>query len=503
MKGMIVVIFGLVALFVAFCIAIVACSSEASPQPISQMDAYRLPAAAYRSPSIDQQILDADVIVIASLVSATADVQTIPSKPGVAPTYRPMQTLSFRANEYLKGTGPAEFTVEVLDDSLGIHTHGDLYEGYLTEAEARTAAEELVSQRNTTWDNRPAIIFLEGPLTSASPSAQSGQVYGFTLSNQGAQTNFEYSVDTLSRTWLPAKNAVSSEASVASTTEYITDGTTNPPPVTTISALKTRIGDIDVLLNAGDGSEDYNRCVYDSLVSERYFRDTIPVTIEYNIASGMPSESAISQAMEVYDPKYNLFFVSGTNADYFAIVVRDSDSDASNGYYFDYVTTRPLPKGEYSVNFHERMYYDAICDFNPMKYNYIGSTITVTALEGTLHEAFFDPVESVEDEVSPASFSVGGTDTEITGLDWADGNVTLSLDPVVSLDGYTLDFIELDGMASLNLRGSDVVERSRAGDGSGTLKWAVADEPWEDGDKLMLRIREDGAAAPPAPGTGE
>ena len=64
MKGMVVVIFGLVALFVAFCIAIVACSSEAPPQPISQMDAYRLPAAAYESPSIDQQILDADVIVI-------------------------------------------------------------------------------------------------------------------------------------------------------------------------------------------------------------------------------------------------------------------------------------------------------------------------------------------------------------------------------------------------------------------------------------------------------
>ena len=354
----------------AFCIAILGCSAGSPPQPIPQMDAYRLPAAAYRSPSIDQQILDADAIVVASLVSVTAGVQTIPGKPGVASTYRPMQTLSFRATEYLKGTGPTEFMVEVLDSSRGIHTHGDLYEGYLTEAEARTAAEELVSQRNTTWDNRPAVIFLEGPITSASPSVQSGQVYGFTLSNQGVQTDFEYSVDTLSRTWLPAKEAISSESSTASGTEYITDGAKNPPSVTTISALKTRIGEIDALLKAGDGSEDYNRCVYDSLVVERYFRDITPVTIEYSIASGMPSESAISQATEVSDPKYNQFFVSGTNADYFAVVVRDSDSDASNGYYFDYVTTRPLPIGEYSVNFHERMYYDVICNFNPTKYNY-------------------------------------------------------------------------------------------------------------------------------------
>ena len=79
-----------------------------------------------------------------------------------------------------------------------------------------------------------------------------------------------------------------------------------------------------------------------------------------------------------------------------------------------------------------------------------------------MHEAFFDPVESGEDEVSPAAFSVGGTATEITGLEWTDGKVVLSLDPVVSLDGYTLDFIELDGTASLNLRGLDVVERSRS-----------------------------------------
>ena len=160
--------------------------------------------------------------------------------------------------------------MEVLDGSRGIHTHGDLYEGYLTEGEARAAAEELISQRNTTWDNRPAIIFLEGPLTSASPSAQSGEVYGFTLSNQGAQTNFEYSVDTLSRTWLPAKESISAESSVASGTEYITDGAKSPPTVVSLSALKTRIGEIGTLLNAGDGSQAYMDCVYGSLVHERY-----------------------------------------------------------------------------------------------------------------------------------------------------------------------------------------------------------------------------------------
>ena len=185
---------------------------------------------------------------------------------------------------------------------------------------------------------------------------------------------------------------------------------------------------------------------------------------------------------------------------FFDAAIVDNDEVASNGYRRTVTTTRPLPKGVYEFNNHVRAYVYTHCDFYPENNKSI-HVVNISAPAGTLHEAFFDPVEGGEDEVSPGSFSVGGTDTEITGLEWADGKVALSLDTYVSLDGYTLDFIELDGTASLNLRGLHVVERSRAGDGSGALKWAVADEPWEDGDKLMLRIREDGAA-PPTPGTG-
>ena len=112
-----------------------------------------------------------------------------------------------------------------------------------------------------------------------------------------------------------------------------------------------------------------------------------------------------------------------------------------------------------------------------------------------MHEAFFDPVESGQDEVSPAAFSVGGTATEITGLEWTDGKVTLSLDPYVSLDGYTLDFIELDGTASLILPASNADSNPDAG----TLAWPVPDQPWQPGDKLMLRIRQNSTPPPPTP----
>ena len=121
--------------------------------------------------------------------------------------------------------------------------------------------------------------------------------------------------------------------------------------------------------------------------------------------------------------------------------------------------------------------------------------VTATAPVGTLHEAFFDPVESGEDEVSPASFTVRGTDTEITGLDWADGNATLTLNPHVSLSGYTLDFIALDGSIPLSLPADNAVSNPDAA----TLAWPVPHQPWRPGDKLMLRIRQDSAPPPPTP----
>ncbi len=475
--------------------------------------------SAFVSPSIDQQILDSDIIVVASFVTASPGVQTIPGDSGVAPTYRPAQILSFQANQYLKGTGPNEFRVEVLDDSYGVDVNGNLYRGYLTEAEAMEAATELIAQRNTSYDNRPGVLFLKGVISSETPSGSKTETvassFAFVLSNQGAQSNFAYSIDTLSRTWLPAKEMISADVSGASTTEYVTDGLESPPPVISLSTLRTRIGEIDAMLSEGEDIEGYADCVYRMLTEERHYRASpfLELTkIKLTVDSGVAAESVsfvkemgdLFHDAQTYSEAYIEFWHSGTDAVHFNTVIVDNDKDPSNGYAFIYTTARPLPMNTYDVNFHQWHSHEAICASRPTgptdDKGYWNFNITVTAPAGTLHEAFFDPVDGGEDEVSPASFSVGGTDTEIMGLEWADGKVALSLDPVVSLDGYTLDFIEVDGTASLNLRASDAVEQSRSKDGSGTLKWSVANEPWEDGDKLMLRIREDGAAAPPSPG---
>ena len=93
------------------------------PTPTPQILSHSIERTWLVSPSLEEQIFTSKVIVRASLLSATAGTETVPSDPGVAPTYRALQVLRFRAHEYLNGTGPEETVVVVRSDH-----------SYLTEA---------------------------------------------------------------------------------------------------------------------------------------------------------------------------------------------------------------------------------------------------------------------------------------------------------------------------------------------------------------------------------
>ena len=488
------------------------------PQPLPETSGHLSPEP-YPF-SLEQQIMLSDVIVLASFLSVAPGTETMSAAEGEEPTYRPVLTMNFRAMEYLKGTGPNEFYVELQSEGYeSYQIDGQYYRGYLTQAAALQEAIKLTTARDTKYDDRPGILFLHGPVipvVSPTDGGKSGSVatpvsgglsssvttYGLMLHHRNG--SFDYSVDTTSRAWLPAKNTFSGDASTGNN-EFITDGTKEPPPVVSLSDVRTRIAEIDAMLKEGKGVEGWESCIYWKLNRKYMLSQTgedewDPLKYQRTLDSGV-SEAVLMKPEKVGMAGYFQLWTKGPDGPLFKGVVIDNDTDPQNGYFYGYVASRPLPAGNYTVHTYLQHYIDVPCNYKPEDRYFIHEA-TVTAPAGTLHEAFFDPVESGQDEVSPAAFNVGGTATEITRLDWTDGKVVLSLDPIVSLDGYTLDFIELDGTASLNLRGSDVEERSRAGDGSETLKWAVADEPWEDGDKLMLRIREDGAAAPPTPEPG-
>ena len=71
------------------------------------------------------------------------------------------------------------------------------------------------------------------------------------------------------------------------------------------------------------------------------------------------------------------------------------------------------------------------------------------------------------------------------------GSVVLSLIEYGSLSGHILDFIEVDGSIDTSLDIADATVNQTAA----TWTWSVDSQPWEDGDLLMLRIRETDTAS--------
>ena len=121
-------------------------------------------------------------------------------------------------------------------------------------------------------------------------------------------------------------------------------------------------------------------------------------------------------------------------------------------------------------------------------------TITVTAPAGTVHEAFFDPVDvggavGADDgngALMPASFTgVDGSAAVLRSIAYEAGEVTMTVSPVTAVAGQVVEFIGMDGTVGLSL---DAASASVDAAG-GTLRWGVASAPWEAGDRVMVRVR--------------
>ena len=456
----------------------------------------------YVAPSLEEQIFESDVIVRASLLSATAGTETVPSGEGVSPTYRAVQRLSFTIHEYLKGTGPSEAEIEIV--VRGKRT-------YLTRTQASSVAQAAVSRRNTTWDGWQGILFLETlnppfqPAGGASGAEQgaTASAYAFAQYNYGGETEWHYSIDTLSRVWLPASGdsrGPTGQSSDNANQEFIIDGSVTPPPVVSLTGLRGEITEFEAEMEAGEGITGFKECVSRRILRERHRRAVpwTPIQSQSSLDSGLTSGTEINRRNFPYvSPKYDKFWLTGPDMDLFESMNDDSDSDPNNGYDQTINTARPLPEGVYEFQVHRQRYNLFPCNFLPTD-AYIEWTVTVTAPSGTLHEAFFDPgaagaavgFSAGGGSLAPAGFSVRGAATSISGLQWQNGSAVLTLAPYAPLTGYDIDFIAPDGSATLTLSAA----AASANIASGTLTWSVADQPWHDGDQLMLRIREHSAS---------
>ena len=406
-----------------------------------------------------------------------------------------MQELRFTAHEYLKGSGPTTLLVVV----RGIHT-------YLTAAEAQADADFAVARRVTVWDNRQGVLFLQTPAepyTAAAASASASSLQ-FTRSNFHREQEWDYSVDTLSRAWLPARDAGGAEGSTGtSDSAFITDGAASPPPVVSLTDLRTKIATMAAELQAGEGIEGYAECLQGKILRERYNRadPLTPLQLVATLASGASAGTEVHKRKNEYrDPRYNRYWLSGPDKDRFQARIIDDDDQAVTGYDHALVTARPLPAGAYQVRYNSQHHRRFPCNYVPDD-AYTGFTVTVTAPPDTVHEAFFDPVaigaavgaDGRHGVLDPTAFTVASTAATIRRLDWAGGSVRLDLSAPVVLAGHELEFIRPDGSVGLRL---DLGQATATGlaDGGRRLTWAPCPQPWRAGDTLMLRLRSSGAS---------
>ena len=501
-------------------------SRVSQPSPVPAISGLPLPTAtpllhllppppdAFAPTTLEELIYFSPVIIRASLIpgSDTYGSESVPSSPGVAPTYKATHRFRFRVIEYLKGTGASDIVVtERSSDS------------YITEAEAlRTAEDALEEEGNKELDqgSAEAVLFLEEDNVSGVTGA-SGQQTAFTF-KEWIWGDLQYRINTLNKAWLPSQESSGvGGQSGDSDRYYLTDsiarsvgaaGSSGLSPRISLANLRSKIAAAEADLLAGRKIEGYEDCIRLKFDVERYLRGTALVGHQQTFIARASIESGFAwwtevnrttyEDYEVIGKEYARIWLEGTDKDFFFAEIDDDDKDYSNGYDELVATARPLPAGMYQVEIHGQFPDYVPCNYVPDTYDPL--IVTVTAPAGTAHEAFFDPVtigsavgaDGTNGALKPTAFTANGTATALQSLKWESGTVMLTLNPNASLSGLALDFIALNGSVSLTLLASDAKVDSAAG----TLRWSMATQPWREGDKLMLRIRS-ATAAPRATST--
>ena len=495
--------------------------------------------------TLDERIFRSDVIAIATMRSVSAA-----ARPRVGGGYVSSLEFMFDVHEYLKGGGDETLVVDL---RLG-HWVSDVIQQdspngvYQTKDDALKAGNEWIAE-DRWWDDRVSVVFLQSrvtPYDEDEPSAalaDDSPRYSFLSSTTDSKLSFATAVtyhyiDGFSieseqiRSWLPSLSPAGSGSSlldsldsdetlflqgdtpriIAASPRTVTPDAVDATAISdtvdataasdtvasqtsgdlSLSGLRSRIDAMADLLEDGEGIEGYAECVEYRFILER--RPYTPHHVEEPMGSGLPAGSVFA---DIWDPPgldYSITYFKGPDKHLFEDEKIDSNNDPADGYHLESRSRRPLPRGNYELE-----YYDIHVDFLPCGYTPLASywTIHVVAPAGTLHEAFFDPAamgggagaDGANGVLKPTALSLAdGTSAALRSIAWQPSAVEMRLDPHTRLSGYHADFIALDGSISLRL---DFDDASEIGEGdTRALSWNVCVQPWQAGDLLMLRISE-------------
>ena len=443
---------------------------------------------------IETKIIKHDVVVRATMTSYSSEVVVNPeARFG---DYEVSLRFNLAVSEYLKGTGPSNI--------VALWFHGDSYE---TRAEAEVSLRARLRERDAQWDDREAVFFLYSEPSGFGPLRdEQFQAPDHFLLSYGDlfRVNDRYSLhSTTNRKWLPAAGT----SPTGDSQEFLL---AVPPPTETITLgeLKRKIAEVTAELAGGDGSERYKRCVREKYRHIQNQRNWLEVfgsiftlwNIEHSLVSGLPAGTVLDnqEGWNFLDPNdRELSWLDGRDSGLFALVDEPSTSvDEDGDGDYDYVTfdrmvqvARPLPAGEYRFDLKEPLRQYVSCGFVVSN----EWTVAAAAPEGVVHEALFDPVtdgsavaaDSTNGVLEPTTFIDAGAATSVDRIAWEAGTAKLKYSSRTALAGRVVDFIELDGTVSLSLP----IDSAAVDAVNNTLSWSVPSQPWEDGDKLMLRIR--------------
>ena len=439
---------------------------------------------------LNERIFDAAVIARASLVSTNATSENIGTDSNGAAVYRGLLEFKFKILEYVKGTGGGELVVFVTE-------HRDIT--YATEELALEAARSWERARDTRWDYREALIIVE------KPAGSSGQVTRYSFGPYGYIE--AYTLDSKNRVWLPAATSGGAASASSGDMRFLLEepggggssGTskagTGQPETISVTEMKAVMAKLEKWVKDGEGVEGYMECIRASFFEEAWINGEKERGVSQNtrfddyLDSGLPARTVI-RAGGVPPPEDGNFWLGGKDKTLFG---------AENG---NFISARPLPASEYVVYYNFQWSELIPCDYYPDEYRDVHAVhVTVAAPTGTLHEAFFDPVtlrqaqgrplavaaDATNGVLKPASFTdANGASATIQGISWVEGMVEMRVMPHDGLADHVLDFIALDGSVTLSVE----VDGASVDAARNTLRWSVDSRPWEDGDKLMVRIRE-------------
>ena len=481
------------------------CNSQTEQPPTQQAPTGLFGSAPdyYGVAPIEETIAWADVIARVQLLSVTA---VADQKTGQTTDYIAALDYRFRVLEYLRGSGGSEL-VAVADDSV---------ETFSSSGSAVTRAQALKDRRDTQWDSREAIIFLDDAHPALPSTSRADRYRLGAVSFHEAWEDYYTIASRWDKKWLPAASSGAARASGGSDTQRFlldapeasggavrTAGQSGTTPTITLSGLKAKIAANTAAIAAGGGSGAYKDCLYMKLEWAReaqYRMDSIARLggqgYFYKRHDAALGSGLAEGTMAFTDPTYSGFPATPPpHAGDVQLTGRDAALFRTR-WPVVVDTMRPLPAGEYKTYFVGRPKEYIICDGVPdLEKKREEVFVTVTAPTGTLHEAFFDPVDVSGSRVGatgssgvidPEEFAVGSVEYEIESLVWGANSVVLELDDYVSLSGQTLDFIELNGSIDTSLDVADATVNQTAA----TWTWSVTSAPWADGDLLMLRIRD-------------